>query len=96
MASLCTILLDIYIPGVNSLKEKRGIIKPIISKLRRNFNTSIAEVEYHDVWNRAVFLCAITSNDKRYCQQQAMKLVDFVNNNFLSVNILSHHIDFLM
>jgi len=88
--------LDISIPGVKSLKEKRGIIKPIVHKIRRNFNVTIAEVEYHDNWNRAVFLCAITSNDRRYCQQQSMKLVDFFERNFLSVYLLSHHIEFLI
>lgn len=95
MASLCTILLDFSIPGVKSLKEKRGIIKPIIQKLRRNFNVTVAEVEYHDHWSRAVFLCAIASNDRRYCQQQSMKLVDFFENNFLSVYLISHHIELI-
>jgi len=95
MISLCTILLDISLPGVRSLKEKRSIVKPIILKMRRKFNISVAEVEYQDIWNRSLLLCAIASNNNRFSQQQAMKIIDFFENEFKTVILLSHKIEFL-
>ncbi|MCL6548587.1 MAG: DUF503 family protein [Alicyclobacillus sp.] len=40
---VCTISLSI--PGVRSLKEKRGVIKPLVAHIRKEFNVSVAEVE---------------------------------------------------
>jgi hypothetical protein len=95
MAAICTILLDISIPGIKSLKEKRSTIKPIIHRLHRQFNVSVAEIDHQDTWDRCVLLCAIVSNDKAFSQKQAMKLVDHFVENFLSVDLLSHSIEFI-
>ena len=95
MSSVCTILLDISIPGTRSLKEKRSVIKPITHKLRHQFNISIAEVEYQDVWDRSIILCAIVSNSSRYSQEQAAKLIDFFEDSFRSVYLLSHKVEFI-
>lgn len=44
---------DLYLPGVHSLKEKRSIIKPLLNEIRRDYNVSAAEVEFHDQWQQA-------------------------------------------
>ena len=41
-----TYVLRLY--GISSLKEKRSIIRPILSDLRRNFNASVVETGKHD------------------------------------------------
>lgn len=95
MASICTILLDISIPGTRSLKEKRSVIKPIIHRLRREFNVSVAEIDFQDKWSRSAILCAHVSNDKSFSQSQMMKVVNYVENNFRNINLLDHKIMFL-
>ena len=95
MAAICTILLDISIPGIRSLKEKRSTIKPIILRLHRQFNVSVAEIDYQDTWDRSLLLCAIVSNNSAFSQEQAMKLVDYFVENFLSVDLLTHRIEFV-
>jgi len=40
-----TIIIKLYAPWVHSLKEKRGIVKSICSKVSNKFNVSIAEVD---------------------------------------------------
>ena len=95
MIAICTILLDISIPGTKSLKEKRGIIKPITHQLHRKFNISIAEVEFQDDWDRSTLLCALVSNDKSFSQSQAMKIVNYFEQTFRTVFLLTYRIEFI-
>jgi uncharacterized protein YlxP (DUF503 family) len=95
MAVICTILLDISIPGIKSLKEKRGFIKPIIHRLHRRFNISVSEVDFQDIWDRSVLLCALVSNDGSYAQSQAMQLINYFKSNFRDVYLLSHRVEFV-
>ena len=47
----CTVRL--HLPGVASLKEKRGRLKPILARLPREFNLAAAEIELQDIWQNA-------------------------------------------
>ena len=42
---LTTLSLHLHLPGCASLKEKRGRIKPLMARLRREFNLSVAEMD---------------------------------------------------
>lgn len=54
---------DIYLPYAASLKDKRQVIQSIISRIRKRFNISIAEVAFHDVWQRSrLGFAAISGN----------------------------------
>ena len=46
--------LELYLPLTGSLKEKRGIVKPLIARLRRDYNVSVCEADGQDVLSRAV------------------------------------------
>jgi uncharacterized protein YlxP (DUF503 family) len=51
LAALCRI--DLRIPGVTSLKEKRHVVKTLMASLRNKFNVAVAEVDHQDLWQRA-------------------------------------------
>lgn len=44
---------ELFIPECHSLKQKRGVVKPIVEGLRRRFHVASAEVAMHDKWQRA-------------------------------------------
>ena len=50
---------DLHLPGCHSLKEKRGVLKPLTVGLRRSLNVSIAETDHQDLWQRAQIACAV-------------------------------------
>jgi uncharacterized protein YlxP (DUF503 family) len=53
-------VLDLRIPGVRSLKEKRHVVKSLTASLRAKFNVSVAEVDHHELWQRtAIGLSAV-------------------------------------
>jgi len=49
---------DLHLPGCHSLKDKRGVVKPLTSALRRSLNVSVAETAHQDLWQRAEIACA--------------------------------------
>lgn len=44
---------DLHLPYSHSLKEKRGLLHGVSSRIRKRFNVSVAEVDNHDLWQRA-------------------------------------------
>jgi len=55
---------EIFLPSSQSLKEKRKIVHGLISRIRKRFNVSIAEVEYQDLWQRASLGFAAVSTSR--------------------------------
>ena len=53
----------------HSLKEKRSVLKRIIAKLRRDFNVSVAELDYNDLWQRTKLGIVTVSNEQIHSEQ---------------------------
>jgi uncharacterized protein YlxP (DUF503 family) len=47
------LVLELHIPGAQSLKDKRQALRSLETRLRDRFNVSVAEVEHQDLWQRA-------------------------------------------
>lgn len=60
----CVLKLQLY--GVYSLKEKRQIVKSLLSRLSQKFNLAVAEVEHHDVWQTAGIALVTVGIDAKY------------------------------
>lgn len=76
-----TARIELHIPGVNSLKGKRQIIKSIKERVRNRFNVSIAEVGEQDLWQRATLGLACVANDKREANRILSKVIHFIEQN---------------
>lgn len=53
--------LELYLPLNDSLKGKRSILKPLIARIRNDFNVLVCEAEAQDVLTRAVIEVACVS-----------------------------------
>ncbi|MGH7960507.1 MAG: DUF503 domain-containing protein, partial [Candidatus Binatia bacterium] len=58
--------LTIYITDSHSLKEKRGVLRKIKSRVRNEFNVSIAECEAHDLWQKTQLGICQVGTDQAY------------------------------
>lgn len=65
--------------GCRSLKEKRKIVKSIISFLRNNYNASVAEVDLNDVHQRAMIGLALVGNDRMVINSRLDKIFNKVD-----------------
>lgn len=54
---------DLRIPGCGSLKEKRHVVKTLTTAIRSRFNASVAEVDHHDLWQRAALGVSVVATD---------------------------------
>ena len=79
---IATLTIHLHIPGCASLKEKRGRIKPLISRLHREFNVSVAEVDLNDKWDEAVIGCAMIGNDHAFLQSALQGVAKWVEGNW--------------
>lgn len=61
IVGLCTVSLAL--PAAHSLKEKRGMLKPLLAQLRKEFNVSVAEVEEQDRWQAAGLGIAVVGSE---------------------------------
>lgn len=68
--------LDLRLSGVNSLKDKRHILRGLIEKLRRDFQIAISEVGDHDLWGNAVLGVAAISNDTQHIESVLAKVLE--------------------
>ena len=59
--------LDLLLGDVRSLKEKRGIVRPIIAEVRKRFEVSVAEAGHLDLHRRALVGVAVVAADRAHC-----------------------------
>ena len=57
--------VELHLPDIGSLKGKRHALKGLKDTLRRRFEISVAEVDHHDVWQRARLTVACTAREHR-------------------------------
>ncbi len=73
-----TIQLEIFIPGSNSLKAKRRVVKSLTQRLRSKFNISVAEVDANDLWQRATLGIALANGNRTLAREILTKVLDTV------------------
>ncbi len=90
---LATLTLHLQIPGCASLKEKRGRIKPLISRLHREFNVSVAEMGLQDKWDEAIIVCAMVGNDHSFLQSALQTVAKWVDANWTDGDVWEQKIE---
>jgi len=88
------LILDLYIPASNSLKDKRGILKRLKDRIRNKFNVSVSEIDDQDVWRRAQLAVAHVANRGNLSNSILSQVVNFVEREH-DVQILDYRLEFL-
>ncbi len=76
-----TAKIYLYANWVHSLKEKRMIVKSVISKTKNKFNVSIAEVEMQDIHQNIVIGMACVSNSSKQADSIIQNVVNYIEGN---------------
>lgn len=88
-------LLELYLPAVDSLKEKRSIVKSLLAKAKQQFNVSIAEVEQQDSWQRAVLGMACVSTSGAHAHKQLETVVRWIEAQRPDLPLVAYEIELL-
>jgi uncharacterized protein YlxP (DUF503 family) len=76
-----TLVIVLSIPGSDSLKDKRQVVRSILDTARRRFNVSAAEIDHLDSHRRAGIAFACVSNDRAVANSVLDRLRGFVESN---------------
>jgi len=71
-----------------SLKEKRGRLKPLIARLHRKFNVSVAEVALQDKWQEAVIACAMVGNERGHLESALQSVANWVEGHWTDGDVI--------
>jgi len=83
------------LPGNQSLKDKRRVVKSIIARVAGKFDVSIAEVDDNDLWQVATLGISYVSNDNRHANEVLSRIVDFIVSGRFDVEVLDCDIEIL-
>jgi uncharacterized protein len=61
--------VELHFPENHSLKGKRKELLSVKAQLQRRFGASVAEVDHHDVWQRARLTMACVAREHRELQE---------------------------
>lgn len=85
--------LHLRIPICASLKEKRSQLKPLLSRLKSEFNIAVAELDYQDSWHEALIGCATLSNDGAHTQRSLQAIIPWVERHYPNLTIIQDKIE---
>lgn len=92
---IATLTIHLHLPACASLKEKRGYIKPLISRLHREFNISVAETDLQDQWQEAVIVCAMVGNEHAYLESALQNVARWVESHWTDGDIINQRIEII-
>ena len=75
------IKLNIHVPWVHSLKEKRKEVRSICDKVSSRYNASIAEVDKQDIHQEIVLGIAWVTNRSAHGHSIADNILNFIEDN---------------
>jgi uncharacterized protein YlxP (DUF503 family) len=93
--ALGVLTLHLHFAGCGSLKEKRRRLKPLLNRLHKEFNISVSEVGYQDVWQDTLIACALISSDHNHTQRSLQKISDWVDRNWLDARLVSDQLEMI-
>ena len=66
MPAVGVITFELRLDDAHSLKDKRHFVKSLKDRLRAKFNVAVAEIDYQDLWQRALIACVTVSPDQAH------------------------------
>lgn len=73
--------VELHLPDVLSLKDKRHVLKGLKQRVRARFEVAVAEVDHQDSWQRATLAVVYVSGDARHANEVVSKALDFIEAN---------------
>ena len=86
-------ILEVDVPGSKSLKEKRGRILPLLSRLKSQFGLAAAEIARQDSRDRATVACVAVSTDPAHNERVLQSAVRWIETHRPDLEILDTQIE---
>jgi hypothetical protein len=90
---IAVLTLHLHLPACASLKEKRGRIKPLIARLHREFNVSVAEMDLQDQWQETVIVCAMVGNGRGHLESALHTVSKWVEGRWTDGDVIEQRLE---
>ncbi len=70
---------ELLIYDAQSLKDKRSVLKSLITRLKQRFNVSVAEIGHQNVWQRSEIAVVTVSSDRIVAEQELERALSFID-----------------
>ena len=94
--SIGILTLTISLPNSHSLKEKRRQIKPILARLHREFNISVAESDHQDIWQTCEILVVCAASRGNYIEKTLEQVITFFEKHWPDLPLLDEKIEIII
>jgi len=84
--------IELLVSGSQSLKDKRQVLRHLKEKVKHKFNVSMAEVDYQDLWQRAMLGLACVGNDREFVREVLTKAVQVVESD-VGVEVINRRLE---
>ena len=85
--------VSLRLPGNQSLKGKRQIVRSITSRIRSKFNMAVAEVEDNDLWQRLTLGISCISNNPQHANEILSTVVQYIEETRPDLELLDHEVE---
>jgi uncharacterized protein YlxP (DUF503 family) len=86
--------LSLYIHNNHSLKEKRKVVKSVVTRVRSRFNVSVAEIGSNDKWQMIELGISAVGNDRRFVNSALDNVLSFLESLYLG-DIIDSYIEIM-
>lgn len=90
-----TSIIELRLPGVHSLKEKRSAVKSLALRVRREFNASCSEIDHNDVWQSSALGVAVVSTSAAHAQATLDNIVAWIALHRPDVLVVDHSVEII-
>lgn len=70
-------------------------MKPLLARLHKEFNISIAEMDLQDKWREAVLACAMVGNQRVHLEQSLQAVSHWVDENWPDVQLFDEQLELI-
>ncbi len=87
-------IVQMHLPGVTSLKQKRQVLRSLKDRLRGRYNVAVAEIDHQDLWQRATLGIVGIASARVPLEQTFTSIQDEVESR-VPGQVLSYDVEYL-
>lgn len=88
-------VIELDLPGIESLKQKRSLLKGLIARVHKEFNVSCAEVDFHDVWQSSALGVSVVSTSAVHAENVLENVVRWIERNRPDIMVVDHSVEII-
>ena len=87
--------MELFLPDSHSLKAKRQVARSVATRIRNQFNVTVAEADDNDLWQRLTLGICCLSNDTKHANEILSNVVAFVEKSRVDLELLDYETEII-